>query len=52
MIDKILKYMVPSLLTSSLFQLSFFYALYLGVTSGAEWYWWVGSILMSFYDWK
>jgi stearoyl-CoA desaturase (delta-9 desaturase) len=52
MIDKILKYMVPSLLTSSLFQLSFFYALYLGVTSGAEWYWWVGSILMSFFGYS
>ncbi len=47
--DKILKYMAPSLAMSSIFQLLFFYAVYLGIDSDAGWAWWLISIMCWFF---
>jgi stearoyl-CoA desaturase (delta-9 desaturase) len=47
--DKIIRYMAPSLAMSSIFQLLFFYAVYLGIDSGLGWGWWLTSVLCSFF---
>jgi fatty-acid desaturase len=47
--DKIIRYMAPSLAMSSVFQLLFFYAVYLGIQSGLGWEWWLTSVLCSFF---
>jgi|TARA_R110002126_G_scaffold154149_2_gene301258 fatty-acid desaturase len=47
MIDKILKYMAPSTAATGILQLSLPLGIYLGIQSGAEWYWW--AIAVFFY---
>lgn len=47
--DSIIRYMAPSLAMSSIFQLLFFYAVYLGIQSGAGWGWWLASVMCSFF---
>ena len=47
--DKFIRYMAPSLGTSSIFQLSFFYAVYLGIQTDLGWGWWLTSVLCSWF---
>ena len=45
MIETIKKYMLPSGIFTGLFQLTFPLAIYLGVTSGAGWGWWLTAFV-------
>lgn len=45
---KVVRYMAPSLGMSTIFQLSLFYAIYLGIQLDVGLIWWVSSVLVSY----